>query len=233
MRRILRTLVFIFCAGASFAQETEVIERDFIDTRDLTFKESLLSIRAATLVPNVIQSQGFRVTFKGIYELNASLNMRIFTGFAIGVGVKQALISTQERIPSLDTRMQLYTGYVKFSYMKAHTQRSHSCFGLNVGYNNSFFTGVRPISSPVISKEYNSGVIEPEYSINFAVEESFSIGMFASYCYMLTPFSAKNIGLQDYMAQATAGENKSVGILNIGFCFYVGMGKRFKTNLPD
>jgi hypothetical protein len=76
-------------------------------------------------------------------------------------------------------------------------------------------------------------VFEPEYSINFAVEESFSIGMFVSYTYMSTPFNAVNIAMQDYTSQATEGANKAVGILNVGFCFYVGMGKRFKPNLRD
>jgi hypothetical protein len=50
---------------------------------------------------------------------------------------------------------------------------------------------------------------------------------------MPTPFNAVNIGLQDYTSDATLGANKAVGILNVGFNFYVGMGKRFKPRLPD
>lgn len=233
MRRIIFLMIAGVLAGVCVAQDREVIERDFIETRDLKFKESLIAIRGGANVPNVLASQGFRHSFKGIYEVNAALTMRIFTGFSLGVGMKQALISTQERIQNLDTRMQLYTGYLKFCYNKFHTERTYSCFGLNIGYNNSFFTNVQPLISPIISKDYNSIVFEPEYSINFTVEESFSIGMFVSYTYMPTPFNAVNIALQDYTSDATLGANKAVGILNVGFNFYVGMGKRFKPNLPD
>jgi len=215
------------------AQETEVIEREFVETRDIKFKESLLAIRGGFNVPNVMSSRGFRHTFKGIYEVYGTLTIRVAPGFNLGVGFKNALISTQERIPNLDTRMQMYTGYFKFAYNHFHNERSYSSLGLNAGYNNSFFTHVKPLFSPVISKEYNSVVIEPEYSINFAVEESFSIGIFVSYTYLLTPYNAVNIAMQDYSKNATLGANKSAGILNVGFSFYVGMGKRFKNRMTD
>lgn len=233
MRRLLYTFIGLVSLLTTLAQETEVIERDFIDDRDLKFKESLIAIRGGANVPNVISSSGFRYSFKGIYEVNAALTMRVAQGINLGVGFKQALISTQERIQGLDTRMQLYTGYFKFCYNRPHNDRSYSSIGLNIGYNNSFFTHLVPIVSPIISKEYTSVVFEPEYSINFAVEESFSIGIFVSYTYMTTPFTATNIALQDYSVKTTAGANQGVGILNIGFNFYVGMGKRFKSSLPD
>jgi hypothetical protein len=238
MQRIFYTVVFFLCLYSLSAQDTgntgnEVIEKEFVETREIRFRESLIAIRGGTNVPNVISSQGFRRTFKGIYEVNAALTIRVASGFNLGVGFKNALISTQERVQNLDTRMQLYTGYLKFLYNRFHTERVYSSMGLNVGYNNSFFTNVQPIISPVISKQYNSVVIEPEYSINFAVEESFSIGMFVSYTIMTTPFNAKNIAMQDYTSDATLGAGKSVGILNVGFTFYVGMGRRFKPNLPD
>lgn len=233
MRHGLYTLLLLVTFCSMRAQENEVIERDFVETRDLKFRESLLAIRGGANVPNVLSSRGFRYSFKGIYEVNASLTLRVASGFNLGVGFKQALISTQERIPGLDTRMQLYTAYLKTCYNRFHTERTYSSFGLNFGYNNSFFTGIIPIHSPIITKDYTSLVIEPEYSINFAVEESFSIGLFVSYTYMTTPFNAVNIALQDYSSQTTAGANSGIGIMNIGFNFYVGMGRRFKPNLPN
>lgn len=234
MQRTLYTVILVFSLFSISAQENnEVIEREFIETRDIKFRESLLAIRGGANVPNVLSSSGFRNSFKGIYEVNAALTLRIASGFNLGVGFKNALVSTQERIQNLDTRMQLYTAYLKFAYNHFHTERTYSSIGFNVGYNTSFFTNVKPLISPVLSKDYSSIVFEPEYSINFAVEESFSIGMFVSYTIMPTPFNAINIAMQDYTSLSTTGANKAVGILNVGFCFYVGMGKRFKPNLPN
>ncbi len=234
MQRIVYTLILFFSLCTFYAQENiEVVEREFIETRDIKFRESLLAIRGGANVPNVLSSQGFRHSFKGIYEVNAALTLRVASGFNLGVGFKNALISTQERIQNLDTRMQMYTAYLKFAYNHFHTERTYSSLGFNVGYNTSFFTNVQPLFSPVLSKDYSSIVFEPEYSINFAVEESFSIGMFVSYTFMPNPFNAKNIALQDYTNESLWGPNNGIGILNVGFCFYVGMGKRFKPNLPD
>ena len=141
MKRIVYAIILFFSLGAVFAQETnEIVEREFIETREIRFRESLIAIRGGANVPNVISSQGFRHSFKGIYEVNAALTIRIASGFNMGVGFKNVLISTQERIQNLDTRMQLYTGYLKFAYNKFHTERTYSSLGFNIGYNNSFFT---------------------------------------------------------------------------------------------
>ena len=233
MWRKFYTVILVLSLCSLHAQDEQYIEKDFVETRDFHFKESLLFIQGVAVVPNVIANPGFRHSVKGIYEGNLSLNIRIVSGMSLGVGMKNALISTQERIQSVDFRMQLYTAYVRFAYAHYHTQKTYSTLALNGGYNNSFFTGLRPLYSPVISNKYNSLVIEPEYSINFAVEENFSIGIFISYAYFLTPFEAVNIGIQDYSSASTLGNNQSNGMLNVGFNFHVGMGKQFKPKFRD
>jgi hypothetical protein len=215
------------------AQDKDYIEKDFVETRDFHFKESLLFIRGVAIVPNVIANPGFRHSFKGIYEANLSLNIRIASGFSLGVGMKNSLISTRERIQDVDIRMQLYTAFARIGYNRYHTEKTYSSFGVNVGYNNSFFTNVNAIYSPVITKQYNSLVFEPEYSINFAVDENFAIGIFISYAFFATPFEAKNIAMQDYSTESTLGNNQANGMLNVGFNFHVGMGTRFKPKFLD
>ena len=228
MRRIFYTVFFLLSLCNLYGQE-----KDFVETRDFHFKESLLFINGVVTVPNVIANQGFRHTFKGIYEGGASLNIRVASGFSIGVGFKNSLISTQERVQNVDTRMQLYTAFVRFAYCRYHTEKTFSTMGINVGYNNSFYTNVVSIHSPIISKQYNSLVFEPEYSINFAVDENFSIGLFISYAFFATPFDATTIAMQDYSSLSTLGNTKANGMLNVGFCFHIGMGKRFKPNFQD
>ncbi len=233
MRKLFYTLIFISVMGSLRAQEKEFIERDFIETRDIHFKESLLFIRGVAAVPNVLANPGFRHSFKGIYDGSLSLNIRIASGFSVGVGLKNVLISTQERLQSVNTRMQLYTGFMRLGFTHFHSEKTFSAFAINFGYNKSFYTNVVPLRSAIISKEYSSLVFEPEYSINFAVEENFSIGILISYSFLSTPFEAKNIALQDYSSQSSLGNTKANGILNFGFCFHVGMGKRFKPKLAN
>ncbi len=233
MRLFFYIVFFLFALCQLHAQEKDYIEKDFVETRDFHFKESLLFIRGAAIVPNVIANQGFRHSFKGIYEANLSLNIRIASGFSLGVGMKNSLISTQERIQNVDIRMQLYTAFVRMGYTRYHTEKTYSALAINMGYNNSFYTNVVSIYSPIITKKYNSLVFEPEYSINFAVEENFAIGIFVSYAFFATPFEAKNIAMQDYSSLSTLGNTQANGMLNVGFCFHIGMGTRFKPNFQD
>jgi hypothetical protein len=233
MLRYFYTIILVMGLCSLKAQEDGYIEKDFVETRDINYKESLLFIQGVTIVPNVIANPGFRHSFKGIYEANLSLNIRIASGFSLGVGMKNTLISTRERIQDVDERMQLYTAFTRFAFSRYHTERTYSTLAANVGYNNSFFTNVVSIHSDVITREYSSLVIEPEYSINFVVGETFTIGIFASYAFYTTPFEAKNIALQDYSSQSALGNDKGNGMLNVGFCFHIGMGKQFKPKFKD
>jgi hypothetical protein len=233
MLRIIYTFFFLLTLCRLYAQEQDYIEKDFVETRDFNFKESLLFIRSAAIVPNVMANPGFRHSFKGIYEVNLSLNIRVASGFSLGVGLKNTLISTQERIQNVDIRMQLYTAFVRMGYTRYHSEKTYSALAINMGYNNSFYTNVVSIYSPIITKQYNSLVFEPEYSINFAVEENFTIGIFVSYAFFATPFEAKNIAMQDYSNQSTLGNTQANGMLNVGFCFHVGMGTKFKPDFQN
>ena len=233
MRNVFLTVFLLLSLCKLRAQEDGYIEKDFVETRDFHYKESLLFIRGVAIVPNVIANSGFRHSFKGIYEVNASLNIRVASGFSMGVGMKNTLLSTQERIQNLNVKMQLYTAFVRLAYCRYHTGKTYSSLAFNVGYNNSFFTNVGALYSPIITKQYNSLVFEPEYSINFALEENFAIGIFASYAFFATPFEAKNIAMQDYSSQSTLGNTKANGMLNVGFKFQIGMGTRFKPNFQD
>ncbi len=230
-------IIFLFFfwgfSGILFSQDIEVVERDFVQTRNIRFRESLLHIHSEILVPNVMAYPGFRHCFKGIYHVGGSINIRLARGFFMGIGGANSLISTQERLQAVDIRMQLYTATLRFSYHHYHSEKSYSSFGVNFGENHSFFTDVVPIHSPVLDKTYSSFIVEPNYSINFIVDENFTIGMFASYSLFLNPFNPYNIALQDYSSQSVMGDFKPPGFLNFGFCFYVGIGKRFKVDFPE
>src|SRR5579872_4209096 len=126
MRHILYTVLLVIFLCSLHAQENGYIEKDFVETRDIHYKESLLFFRGVAVVPNVIANRGFRNSFKGIYEANLSLNIRVASGFSVGVGLKNSLISTQERLQNVDIRMQLYTAFVRLGYNRYHTQKTYS-----------------------------------------------------------------------------------------------------------
>jgi hypothetical protein len=165
--------------------------------------------------------------------MNLSVNLRVTSNVFFGLGFKDGLLGLNG-IPSpttnidLDTKMHLYTGYVKFGFNKYHNENVFSTFAVNVGYNSSNFTNViNPKDQPNLITTYSSLLIEPEYSINFAVEENFSIGIFLSYNYMPTVFNPANIALQDVTSLAGLKTTSVTGIINFGFGFYYGIGKKF------
>jgi hypothetical protein len=236
MRHFFYTLFFALIIFSAQAQDQDIDDYDAaIERRKVhtDFKESLFSVRFSTTVPAPISNAVFREKFRGIYEMNLSVNLRLASNFFVGLGFKNGMLGLNS-IPNpannldLNTKMQLHTGYVKVGCNKYHTENVFSTFALNVGYNSSNFTGVvNPKNRPDLITTYTSMLIEPEYSINFAIEENFSIGIFLSYNYMPTVFNPTNIALQDVTSTTGLKQTSATGILNFGFGFYYGLGKKF------
>jgi hypothetical protein len=241
MRHIIFFLLFLIGSYSVIAQDEEGDDYDkAIESRRVhtDFKESLFAIRFSTTLPTPISNGALREKFRGIYEMNLSFNLRLADNFFMGLGYKEGLLGLNA-IPNptstvtinfdLDTKMHMHTGYVKLGYNKFHTENIFSTFAVNIGYNVSQFTNVvNPKNETNLNLSYSSLLIEPEYSLNFAVEENFSIGIFVSYNYMPTVFNPSNIALGDVTSLAGLNTTHVTGILNFGFGFYYGMGKKFQ-----
>jgi hypothetical protein len=238
MRHFFYTLFFLLlllCTGK--AQDAEDYDEYQEKKRVHTdFKESLFSVRFSTTLPAPVSNAVLRIKFRGVYEMNLSLNIRLTDNFFCGLGFKSGMLGLYN-IPNpnstgslldLNTKMQLYTGYIKIGYNRFHTENIFSTFALNMGYNSSFFTNVVNINAPIISTTFTSALIEPEYSLNFAVEDNFSFGIFLSYNYMPTVFNPTNIALQSVTSLSGLKTNSATGIINFGFGFYYGIGKKFR-----
>ena len=233
MRYTIFTLFFVLLIYCVKAQDTEDYDQYVEKKRVRTdFKESLFAVRFSTTLPIPVSNAALRTKFRGIYEMNLSFNIRLTNNFFTGFGFKSGLLGLNG-IPNpstsvpLNTKMQLYTGYFKIGYNKFHNENVFSTFALNLGYNSSFFTGIYNDKSPVIDKTFTSYLIEPEYCLNLAIGETFSIGIFLSYNYMPTVFNPINIAMQDITSLSGLKTNSSTGVINFGFGFYYGMGKKF------
>lgn len=234
MRHFFYTLFLLFIFFALRSQDgidyDEYIEKKRVHT---DFKESLFAVRFSTTLPTPVSNAVLRTKFRGIYEMNLSFNIRLTNSFFTGFGFKTGLLGLNA-IPdpntglNLNTKMQLYTGYFKIGYNKYHNENVFSSFSVNLGYNSSFFTGVtNPKNRSNINRTFTSFLIEPEYSLNLAIEENFAIGIFLSYNYMPTVFNPANIAIQDVTSITGLKTTSSTGLINFGFGFYYGMGKKF------
>jgi|GEM_PF-1183594 hypothetical protein len=237
MKKIIYILLLLPFGQLNAQNENKDEENynEYIESRRVhsNFKESLFAIRFSTTLPAAVSNGPLRAKFRGIYDMNLSANVRLTHNFFAGLGFKDGLLGLNA-IPNpsnnidLNTKMHLYTSYVKLGYNKFHTENIYSTFAVNIGYNKSVFTDVvNPKSEPNLITSYNSMVIEPEYSLNFAIEENFSIGIFLSYTYMPTAFNPYNIALQDVTSLAGLKTSSITGIINFGFGFYYGIGKKF------
>jgi hypothetical protein len=236
MRHFFYTLFFALIVFIAQAQDRDIDDYDAaIERRKVhtDFKESLFAVRFSTTLPAPISNAVLREKFRGIYEMNLSFNLRLTNNFFAGLGFKNGLlglnnITNPANNLDLNTKMQMHTGYIKLGINKFHTENVFSTFAVNVGYNSSNFTGViNPKERPGLNTTFTSMLIEPEYSLNFAIEENFSIGIFVSYNYMPTVFNPANIALQDVTSLTGLKQTSFTGILNFGFGFYYGLGKKF------
>lgn len=155
MRYLFYTLFLLIVSGSIIAQDAEGDDYDkAIESRRVhtDFKESLFSVRFSTTLPTPVSNGALRNKFRGIYEMNLSLNLRLATSFFAGFGFKNSLLGidaipnpdtlTNARSFDLNTKMHMYTGYLKLGYNKFHNENVFSTFSLNLGYNTSQFTNV-------------------------------------------------------------------------------------------
>lgn len=236
MRHFFYTVFFALVVFTIQAQDQDIDDYDAAMERrrvHTDFKESLFAVRFSTTLPAPVSNGALREKFRGIYEMNLSFNLRLTRNLFAGLGFKNGLMGLNA-IPNpttnidLNTKMQLYTGYIKVGVNKFHTENIFSTFAVNVGYNSSVFTGiVNPKNETNLVTTYSSLLVEPEYSLNFAIEENFTIGIFLSYNYMPTVFNPYNIALQDVTSLAGVKTTSATGIINFGFGFYYGLGKKF------
>jgi len=189
------------------------------------------SVRANMGIPKVTSSTAFRTSFLGLYEVNASVNVRLFSNFFIGVGYMNCLFKSQSYFQqkNLYTKMQVHNGFFRIGYDRFYTERSFATIALNAGYNFNKYTDVNPkydsLAHPYPA-QYTGGFVQPELGAYLLVEDNFAIGAHIAYNYNFSRFDPSLPYLDKWLDYTNLHNKWNTSWINFGFGFYYGFVRK-------
>jgi hypothetical protein len=189
------------------------------------------SVRANVGVPKVVSSKAFRTSFLGLYEVNATVNVRLFSNFFIGVGYKNALFKAQSYFQqkNIYTNMQVHNGFMRVGYDRFYAEHSFATFAVNVGYNFNKYTRTSPKYDTLVHPyptQYTGLFIQPEIGLYFLVEDNFAIGAHIAYNYNFTRFDPDLPYFDKWLDYTNISNRSNTSWITFGFGFYYGFVKK-------
>jgi hypothetical protein len=195
---------------------------------EIPHQKFLINPRCFVAVPHPLMDKALRNSFIGIYDFNPSLNINPFGGFEIGAAYKHTAMSIPaNKIPGLQkTRMILNNVGIRMGYDQYYSKTVFFSYFLNFGESFASFKGV-PCATPMEGGyKYSAIYLEPEFSVNFLIEDFFAIGICASFNYSEHIFNPSSICLNDYASYLNSDMKYPTGLLNVGFGFFYGFQKK-------
>lgn len=216
--RALAIVILLFFCGCIKAQE---------DQKPLP----RFSVRANVSIPKVTSSKAFRTSFLGLYEANASFNVRLFSNFFIGVGYKNALFKSQSYFQqkNLYTKMQVHNGFLRVGYDRFYAEHSFATFALNMGYNFNKYTNLNPKYDSLAHSypaQYSGPYLQPEIGLYFLVEDNFALGAHVGYNYNFSHFDPSLPYLDKWLDYSNISNSWNTSWINFGFGFYYGLVRK-------
>ncbi|TND02414.1 MAG: hypothetical protein FD123_4087 [Bacteroidetes bacterium] len=183
------------------------------------FQKPRFSIHANGAVPHTISNKAFKRSFTGIYDISASFNVRMFSGFTAGFLAKFNEFKTPDnKIPGLNTYGQMFGGGFRLAYYHYLRETTVLYGGVTAGEVYLHYFGLSCLNPTTPEQtEYRSTFLEPELGISFYVEGNFAIGIHTSfdmYDYVFDPYA---ICLNQHKAYLDSDLVGGLQHLNLGF----------------
>lgn len=211
--RIITFVSLLLLAGFPLSAQDD-------DNLPNNFKPPRFTIHANGTVPHPIRNKAFKRSFTGIYDISASFNVRLFSGFSAGIFGKFNEFKTPDnKIPGLNTYGQMYGGGVRLAYSHYLREKTMLYGGITAGEVYLHYYGVSclgPSTNP-LQTEYFATFVEPEVGIAFFVEGNFAIGIHSSYDIYRYEFDPYALCLNQHKAYLDSDLPGNLQHLNIGF----------------
>jgi hypothetical protein len=217
-KRFFTVLFCIALINGSFSQE------DFLPR---------FNVRAHCVIPKIVGSQAWRISFLGVYDAGITFNLRVAGNLTAGIGYKNALFnSTAEyRNKGVFTQHRLHEGVLRLGVDKRTGPKSFISFAINGGYGLNQYIAVKAIKDSLNGKyptSFTAGFVRPEFNANFLIEDNFAFGIVLAYNMTLATYDPKLNCFATYDNFAKYRNKAYMGWFSFGFGFYWGYKKNKK-----
>ena len=184
-------------------------------------------------IPNPVSSEMYRTAFDGIYEANFAVSKKVAEYFLIGVGYQSVLFQNDERfkyayfnasIP-YNTRLQDHGFFFRFTYARYASAKIYLDYSANMGYSVLNYYNINADTSasnqPYGAEKFNAAFFQPEFSLNFLVENNLSFSINLSYTTLFSHFDPRAPRFNQFEEIAGASNKYFMSWINFGFGFNV------------
>lgn len=190
-----------------------------VSAQDDNIKRFRFTTHANGAIPHAMNNKAFKRSFTGIYDITASFNVRLFSGFSAGIAGRFAEFKTPDnKIPGLNTYGQIYGGGLRLAYYHYISENNVLFAGITGGRANIHYFGLSCQNpSEPLQTLYSSTYLEPEAGIMFYVEGNFAIGVqlsYSAYDYVFDPYAICLNQHKAYLDTDLVGGTQN---LNLGF----------------
>lgn len=241
--KIKFTLIFCLVAFYAIGQESSSNLKDK--------QNALFTIRSQAGIPTTISSNAFRFAFKGIYDIDLSVNARPFGNFFAGLGyercefkINKAEFVRYQAPPknpnqpntnytlAYDTKLRVNNVFINLGYDKFKKDNIYLSLSLQAGVTFSKYTDGIPDSSgynkPFQSPEFTSPYLRPCSSVNFIVSPKLAFNLFFNYTNLLTNFDPRDPRINQFESVTEKSNKQGIGWITFGFGFNVLLDKKKK-----
>jgi hypothetical protein len=204
------------------------------------------TIRGNIGIPKPITSGMYRRSFTGVYEMNLSVNMRLFGNIFAGLGYQNSNFQNNKKVfvlytpppgskfegheVSYKTRINGHAGFIKIGADKFFSDKGYMSYSLNTGMIQCDYINVVHDSAvenlPFIPTKFNAPFIQPEMSVNFIVEPRLSFCVMLSYTTLFYRFDPRAPRFAHIDAVSGSRNKFNMSWFNLGFGFNILLGKK-------
>lgn len=185
-------------------------------------------------VPHGLSNKAFRRSFTGVYEIQLSTSVELFSGFSLGVAYRNALWNTPDnKIQGINTNMQTNGVGLQLGYDKRLTRTAFACASLTAGRAFTRFTGLvyetdsALAADPVgVVDSYTYNYAELRIGTYFFTEGNFAIGLNTGVTFTNFGFDPYKLELDQHKAYIDSDLNGNVVQLNLGIHVLFGFIKK-------
>jgi hypothetical protein len=193
-----------------------------------------MNVKLEGSVPHGLSNKAFRRSFTGVYELQFSTSVELFSGFSLGAGFRNVLWNTPDnKIQGINTNMQSNGIGLQLGYDKRLTRTAFASASLTAGRAFTRFTGLVYETDSLLAVDpvgvvdnYSYNYAEMRIGVYFFTEGNFAIGLNTGVTFTNYNFDPYKLELDQHKAYIDSDLNGNLAQLNLGIHILFGFIKK-------
>ncbi len=185
------------------------------------------TMRLDMMVPQPVSNKAFQLSFTGICDVGASLNVRLGKLFNVGAQYRYKQFQVRgNKIADVYTLQHTHNACAKFSLDISTSKNTIFSPGIGLGYNWINYTYL-PCSLLTPTGQYVTAInMEPQAAFVWMIDEGFGMGLMVNYNLLAYEFDPVSICLSEHKSYSAKEMSGLTGSFSFGFSVFIDFAHR-------